>query len=62
VAAVEPGSRAAGYGLRRGDLIVAVANKRVRTIEEFVAALRGLDRGFAMTVVRGETAMTFMVR
>ena len=62
VAAVEPGSRAAGYGLRRGDLIVAVANKRVRTIEEFVAALRGLDRGFTMTVVRGETAMTFMVR
>jgi len=62
VAAVEPGSRAAGYGLRRGDLIVAVANRRVRTIEEFVAALRGLDRGFAMTVVRGETAMTFMVR
>jgi serine protease Do/serine protease DegQ len=62
VAAVEPGSRAAGYGLRRGDLIVAVANRRVRTIEEFVAALRNLDRGFPMTVVRGETAMTLMVR
>jgi serine protease Do/serine protease DegQ len=62
VAAVEPGSRAAGYGLRRGDLIVAVANRRVRTIEEFVAVLRSLDRGFAMTVVRGEVAMTLMVR
>jgi serine protease Do/serine protease DegQ len=62
VAAVEAGSRAAGYGLRRGDLIVAVANRRVRTIDEFVAALRTLDRGFPMTVVRGEVSYTLFIR
>ena len=62
VAAVETGSRAAGYGLRRGDLIVAVANRRVRTIDEFVAVLRTLDRGFPMTVVRGEASYTLFIR
>ncbi len=62
VVGVENGSVAAGYGLRAGDVIAAINRQRVRNITEFLAALRGLERGFTMTVVRGDFVLTFTVR
>jgi S1-C subfamily serine protease len=62
VVGVESGSVAAGYGLRAGDVIAAINRQRVRNITEFLAALRGLERGFTMTVVRGDFVLTFTLR
>ncbi|MCE9641877.1 MAG: Do family serine endopeptidase [Betaproteobacteria bacterium] len=62
VVAVENGSAAASFGLRGGDVIAAINRQRVRNINEFVAALRGAERGFTMTVVRGDFVLTFTLR
>ena len=62
VVAVEDGSAAASFGLRAGDVIAAINRQRVRNINEFVAALRGVERGFTMTVVRGDFVLTFTLR
>ena len=60
--AVENGSAAASCGLRGGDVIAAINRQRVRNINEFVAALRGAERGFTMTVVRNDCGLTFTLR
>lgn len=62
VVGVETGSVAAGYGLRPGDVIAAINRQRVRNINEFLAAMRGVDRAFQMSVVRGDFVLTFIVR
>jgi serine protease Do/serine protease DegQ len=62
VVGIETGSVAAGYGLRPGDVIAAVNRQRVRNINEFLAAMRNVERGFQMSVVRGDFVLTFTVR
>jgi serine protease Do/serine protease DegQ len=62
VVAVENGSAAASFGLRGGDVITALNRQRVRNTSEFLAALRGAERGFTMTVVRGDFVLTFTLR
>jgi Do/DeqQ family serine protease len=61
VVGVEPGSAAAGYGLQAGDVIAAVNRRRVRNVAEFVAALRKAERGFSLTVVRGDFVITLLI-
>ncbi|MEO6065469.1 MAG: Do family serine endopeptidase [Lysobacterales bacterium] len=62
VVAVETGSVAAGYGLRAGDVIAAINRQRVRNINEFLVAMRSIERAFQMSVVRGDFVLTFTVR
>jgi serine protease Do/serine protease DegQ len=62
VTAVEQGSRAAQAGFRPGDIIYAVSRKRVRTLAEFQAALRGAERGFAVNLLRGDFNITLIIR
>jgi serine protease Do/serine protease DegQ len=62
VVGVETGSVAAGYGLRAGDVIAAINRQRVRNINEFLAAMRTVERAFQMTVVRGDFVLTFTIR
>jgi serine protease Do/serine protease DegQ len=64
VTTVDANSPAAATGLRRGDAIVAVARRRVRNVGEFLAALNAIQgQGqFAVTVLRGDTQMTFVIR
>jgi len=62
VVAVGNGSAAASCRLRDGDVIAAINRQRVRNINEFVAALRGTERGFTMTVVRDDCVLTFTLR
>ncbi len=62
VVGIETGSVAAGYGLRPGDVIAAVNRQRVRNINEFLAAMRNVERAFQMSVVRGDFVLTFTVR
>ena len=62
VAAVERNSRAWQYGFRPGDIVYAVANKRVRTLAEFQSALRGAERGYAVSLLRGDFSLTIVIR
>jgi serine protease Do/serine protease DegQ len=62
VVGVEAGSTAAGIGLRPGDIIAAINRQRVRNINEFLTAMRGVDRAFQMSVVRGDFVLNFIVR
>ncbi len=62
VTAIEAESRAWQAGFRPGDIVVAVNRRRVRTMAEFQSALRGAERGFAVTLVRGDFQLTIVVR
>ncbi|MDB5809505.1 MAG: serine endoprotease DegQ [Betaproteobacteria bacterium] len=62
VVGIETGSVAAGYGLRPGDIIAVINRQRVRNINEFLAAVRTIDRAFQMSVVRGDFVLTFTIR
>ncbi|MBI3057024.1 MAG: DegQ family serine endoprotease [Betaproteobacteria bacterium] len=62
VSAVERNSRAWHYGFRPGDIIYATNNKRIRTLAEFQAALRGAERGYAVSLLRGDSSLTIVIR
>ncbi|MBX3664617.1 MAG: Do family serine endopeptidase [Burkholderiales bacterium] len=62
VAAVEPGSRALQAGFRPGDIIYAVNRRRVQSVAEFQGLLRGSDRGYAVSLLRGDFNLTIILR
>jgi len=62
VAAVDAGSRALQVGFRPGDIIYAVNRKRVQTLAEFQNLLRTAERGYAISLLRGDFSMTIIVR
>ena len=55
VMGLDRGGPAADAGLRPGDIIVEVADREVRTVEELLAALRGTEPGqsYPVDVFRG---------
>ena len=61
VAGVDQGSRAVQHGLRAGDLIVGVNQRRVTSIGELAKQLRAPGR-LALNVVRGDFLLTIQLR
>ena len=61
VTQVETGSPAFTHGIRPGDLIIGVNQKRVTTAQELAKALRAQGR-LALNVVRGEFLLTIQLR
>ncbi len=61
VTKVEPGSPAFGHGIRAGDLIIGVNQRRVTTAEELAKALRASGR-LALNVARGDFLLTIQLR
>ena len=61
VTKVEPGSAAFRFGLRNGDVIIGANNRRVGTIAELVAVLRGGGRT-SLNLLRGDFQLTITVR
>jgi Do/DeqQ family serine protease len=61
VTKVEPGSPAFGHGIRAGDLIIGVNQRRVTTTQELGKALRASGR-LAINVVRGDFLLTIQLR
>ena len=52
-----------------GEVLIAITDdgqginrQRVRNINEFLTAMRGVDRAFQMSVVRGDFVLNFIVR
>jgi serine protease Do/serine protease DegQ len=61
VAGVEPGSPALGHGLRPGDLVIGVNQRRVTSVAELAKQLKGSGR-LALNVVRGDFLLTIQLR
>ena len=61
VTKVEPGSAAFRFGLRNGDVIIGANNRRVGTVVELVASLRGSGR-MSLNLLRGDFQLTITVR
>jgi Do/DeqQ family serine protease len=59
VTAVKPESPAFRHGLRAGDLIVGVNGRRVSSVKEMTASLRG--RNVQLNVLRGDNMLTIPV-
>ena len=59
VSAVEPGSAADEAGIRRGDIIVEVDRKAVRSIDDYKKAIAGVrkGRGVLFLVRRGDSTL-----
>jgi Do/DeqQ family serine protease len=62
VAGVQPNSRAWQAGFRPGDVIYAVNRRRVRTYAELQVVLKASERGYAVSVLRGDVTLTILVR
>ncbi len=62
VAAVDAKSRALQAGFRPGDIIYAVNRRRVQTVAEFQAVLKAAERGYAVSLLRGDFSRTIIVR
>jgi serine protease Do/serine protease DegQ len=62
VARVEESSRAWQAGFRASDIIYAVNRRRVRTVAEFQTALRGAERGYTVSLIRGDFNLNIVVR
>ena len=58
---VEAGSPAFEHGVRAGDLIIGVNQRRVTSVPELGKALRGSGR-LALNVVRGDSPLTIQLR
>jgi len=61
VTKVDPGSPAFGHGIRQGDLIIGVNQRRVTTAQELAKALRATGR-LGLNVVRGDFLLTIQLR
>ena len=61
VTQVDDGSPAFAHGIRAGDLIIGVNQRRVATAQELAKALRASGR-LALNVVRGEFLLTIQLR
>jgi serine protease Do/serine protease DegQ len=61
VTAVDAGSEAFSHGLRAGDVILGVNQRRVATVQALVRALRAAGP-LALNVVRGDTVLAIPIR
>jgi serine protease Do/serine protease DegQ len=61
VTAVEPGSPAFEHGLRAGDVVVGVNQRRVSSVQDLAKQLRQAGR-VALNVIRGETQMAIPIK
>jgi len=62
VAKVDSNSQAWVQGLRPGDVIYAVNNRRVRNVEQLLAALQSAQSNLSVSLVRGEYRITILMR
>ena len=62
IAEVERGSPASGYGLEKGDIIVSVNRKRIRSVKDIQTVMRPQPRQILINVQRGQSAFFLLIR
>jgi len=62
VTKVEPNSAAWLHGIRAGDIIIGANRKKVRNVQEFLAALQGGEGGIILNLLRGDFRLTIIIR
>jgi serine protease Do/serine protease DegQ len=62
VAKVEPNSPAWLQGLRPGDVIYGVNQRRVRNVNELMTALRNVEGALSISLVRGDYRIRILIR
>ena len=62
VAGVEEGSRAFQAGFRPADLIYAVNGRRVQTLAQFQKSAGGSKGSYSVSLLRGDSGLTIIVR
>jgi len=63
VAGVVPGSPAATAGVREGDIVLQVGERRIGSLQEYAAALRAVPPGqrITVTILRGTSELRLSV-
>jgi S1-C subfamily serine protease len=61
VTALEPGSPAFAHGLRAGDLIIGVNQRRVTSVQELAKAMQASGR-LVLNVIRGDIQLAIPIR
>lgn len=56
-----PGSPAVLGGAKVGDLIISMAGQPIKTVEDYVRAVKNRGRTFQMDVLRGNQLLTLTV-
>lgn len=62
VTAVEQGGAAFRNGLRPGDIVYGVNRVRVRSVQELIGAMRGVEGAVRLSVLRGEYRISLVIR
>jgi serine protease Do/serine protease DegQ len=62
VSAVDDGSIAWQAGLRSGDIIYAINRRRIRTLAELYSILRATERGYTISLLRGDSNLSIVIR
>ena len=62
VTKVDANSPAWMHGLRPGDIIVGVNRKKVRSVQEFLAAVQGSRDSIILNLLRGDFRVTIIIR
>jgi serine protease Do/serine protease DegQ len=62
VTAVEQGSAAFRNGIRPGDIVYGVNRVRVRSVQELIAAMRGVEGTVRLSLLRGEYRISLVIR
>ncbi len=62
VTAVERGTNAHRNGLRAGDVVFGVNRLQVRSADELLSVLRGADRPWRLSLLRGEQRVGLVIR
>lgn len=62
VVRVEADSPAWQHGIRPGDMIVGVNRRKIRSVQEFLAALKNSDNSMILHLLRGDFQLTIYIR
>ena len=62
VTKVETNSPAWLHGIRPGDIIIGVNRRKVRSVQEFLAALQTGENGIMLSLLRGDFRLTIVIR
>lgn len=62
VVRVETDSPAWQHGIRPGDIIIGVNRRKIRSVQEFLAALKNSDSSLILNLLRGDFRLTIYIR